>query len=106
MDVRLTWTDCDEAGDSVVSNVFSPRYQVSRPDNIDETVLHTNISEKDFQMLLAVKEYEISPPQRCARSNIATTKKNNYNFKNTKHNIIKHPTFLFFFSLLFLFLYV
>ena len=43
MDVRLTWTvcDCDEARDYVVSNVLSPRGLVSRPDNIDETVLHT-----------------------------------------------------------------
>ena len=40
MDVRLTWTDCDEAGDYVVPNVLSPRYLVSRPDNMDETVLH------------------------------------------------------------------
>ena len=40
MDLRLTWTDCDEAGDYVVPNVLSPRDQVSRPDNIDETVLH------------------------------------------------------------------
>ena len=40
MDVRLTWTDCDEAGDYVVPNVLSPRDQVSRPDNMDETVLH------------------------------------------------------------------
>ena len=41
MDVRLTWTDCDEAGDYVVPNVLSPRDLVSRPDNMDETVLHT-----------------------------------------------------------------
>ena len=40
MDVRLTWTDCDEAGDYVVSNVLSPRDLVSRPDNMDETELH------------------------------------------------------------------
>ena len=39
MDVRLTWTDCDEAGDNVVPNVSkSPS---PRPDNMDETVLHT-----------------------------------------------------------------
>ena len=25
MDVRLTWRDCDEAGDYVVPNVLSPR---------------------------------------------------------------------------------
>ena len=41
MDVRLTWTDCDEAGDYVVPNVLSPKNLVSRPDNMDETVLHT-----------------------------------------------------------------
>ena len=41
MDGRLTWTDCDEAGDYVVPNVLSPRDLVSRPDNMDETVPHT-----------------------------------------------------------------
>ena len=41
VDVRLTWTDCDEAGDYVVPNVLSPRDLASRPDNMDETVLHT-----------------------------------------------------------------
>ena len=40
MDVRLTWTDCDEAGDYVVPNVLSPRDLVFRPNNMDETVLH------------------------------------------------------------------
>ena len=44
MDVQLTWTDCDEAGDNVVPKVFnSPRDLVSRPDNMDKTVLHTPI---------------------------------------------------------------
>ena len=43
MDVQLTWTDCDKAGDYVVRNVLSPRDLVSRPDNMDETVLHTQI---------------------------------------------------------------
>ena len=38
MDVQLTWTDCDKAGDYVVPNVLSPRDLVSRP---DKTVLHT-----------------------------------------------------------------
>ena len=42
MDIRLTWTDCDEAGDYVVPNVLSPRDLVSRPVNMDETVLHTS----------------------------------------------------------------
>ena len=41
MGVRLTWTDCDKAGDYVVPNVLSLRDLVSRPDNMDETVLHT-----------------------------------------------------------------
>ena len=41
MDGRSTWTDCDEAGDNVVPNVLSPRDLVSRPDNIDKTVPHT-----------------------------------------------------------------
>ena len=41
MDVRLTWTGCDEAGDYVVPNVLSLRDLVSRPDNMDENILHT-----------------------------------------------------------------
>ena len=41
MDVRLTWTDCDEAGGYVVPNVLSPRELASRTDNMGETVLHT-----------------------------------------------------------------
>ena len=40
MDGRPTWTDCDEAGDYVVPNVFSPRDLVFGPDNMDETVPH------------------------------------------------------------------
>ena len=43
MDGRPTWTDCDEAGDYVVPNVLSPRDLVFRPDNMDETVPHTQI---------------------------------------------------------------
>ena len=39
MDGRLIRTNCDEAGDYVVPNVSSPRDLVSRPDNMDETVL-------------------------------------------------------------------
>ena len=42
MDGRLTWTDCGEAGDYVVPNVLSPRDLVSRTDNMDETVPHTD----------------------------------------------------------------
>ena len=38
MDGLPTWTDCDEAGDYVVPNGLSPRGQVFRPDNMDETV--------------------------------------------------------------------
>ena len=41
MDGRPTWTDCDEAGDYVVPNVSSPRDLVFRPDNMDETVPHS-----------------------------------------------------------------
>ena len=40
MDVQLTWTDCDKAGDYVVPNQSSPRDLVSRPENMDETVVH------------------------------------------------------------------
>ena len=43
MGVRLTWTDCDKAGDYVVLNVLSPRDLVSKLDNMDETVLHTRV---------------------------------------------------------------
>ena len=43
MDGRPTWTDCDEAGDYVVPNVLSPRDLVFRPDNMDETVPHTQL---------------------------------------------------------------
>ena len=41
MDGQPTWTDCDEAGDYVVPNVLSPRDLVFRPNNMDETVPHT-----------------------------------------------------------------
>ena len=40
MGLRLTWTDCDEAGDHVVPYVVRPRDLVSRPDNMDEIGLH------------------------------------------------------------------
>ena len=43
MDVQLTWTDCDEAGDYIVPNVLSPRDLVSRRDKMDKTVLHTHL---------------------------------------------------------------
>ena len=44
MDGRPAWTDFDEAGDYVVSNVLGPRDLVFRPDNMDETVPHKNRS--------------------------------------------------------------
>ena len=37
-DLRLTWTDCDEAEDYIVPKVLSPRDLVFRPDIMDETV--------------------------------------------------------------------
>ena len=42
-DLRLTWTDCDEAEDYVVPNVLSPRDLVFRPDIMDETVKSSKI---------------------------------------------------------------
>ena len=41
MDGRPTWTDFDEAGDYFVPNVCNPRDLLARPDNMDETVPHT-----------------------------------------------------------------
>ena len=52
MDVRLTWTDCDEAGDYVVPNVLSPRDLVSRPDNMDETVPHV----EEYETILGIEQ--------------------------------------------------
>ena len=48
VDVRLTWTDCDEDGDYVVPNVLSPRDLVSSPDKMDETVLRTHPNWKRY----------------------------------------------------------
>ena len=45
MDGRPTWTDCHEAGDYVVPNVLSPRDLVSRPDNMDEIVQHSQYNQ-------------------------------------------------------------
>ena len=45
VDVRLTWTDFDEAGDYVVPNLLSPKDFVYRPENMDETVLHTRFGK-------------------------------------------------------------
>ena len=39
MDGRLIRTNCDEAGYYAVPIVLSPRDLVSRPDNMDETIL-------------------------------------------------------------------
>ena len=65
MDGRLTQTNCDEAGDYVVPNVLSPRDLVSRPDNVDETVLSSPCSETppakcDFIILLHPKSLKES----------------------------------------------
>ena len=53
MDVRLTWTDCDEAGDYIVPNVLSPRDLVSGPDNMDETVLHVRVCRNTSNLMLS-----------------------------------------------------
>ena len=44
MDGRLIRTYCDKAGDYVVPNVLSQRDLVSRPENIDETILSSSSS--------------------------------------------------------------
>ena len=55
MDVQLTWTDGDEAGDYVVTNVLSPGALVSRPENMDETVLHTfETDQQNYSMPVRV----------------------------------------------------
>ena len=56
MDRRQTRTNCDEAGDYVVPNVLSPRDLVSRPDNMDETVL----SSRDCTIYIAKTKVLIS----------------------------------------------
>ena len=60
MDGRPTWTDCDEAGDYVVPNVLSPRDLVFRPDNMDETVLHTSFVMNLVINLCVRKFYSIA----------------------------------------------
>ena len=52
MDERLTWTDCDEAGDYIVPNVLSPRDQVSRPDNMDETTTQVVFKTSGFTIVI------------------------------------------------------
>ena len=44
MDGRLVRTNCDEAGDYVVPNVFSPRDLVYRLDIMDENILSSSSS--------------------------------------------------------------
>ena len=56
MDGRLTWTDCDEAGDYVVPNVLSPRDLVFRPDNMDETVPHKSNTNWDVHPLKMARD--------------------------------------------------
>ena len=58
MDGRPTWTDCDETGDYVVPNVLSPRNLVFRPDNMDETVPHTNPVATNQIKRFGQKSYE------------------------------------------------
>ena len=43
MDGRLTRTNCGKPGDYVVPNVLNARDLVSRPDNMDKTVLSATI---------------------------------------------------------------
>ena len=47
MDVRLTWTDLDEAGDHVVPNVLSPKDLVPRPDKLYHTHITSSPKGKD-----------------------------------------------------------
>ena len=49
MDGRPTWTDCNEAGDYVVPYALSPRDLVFRPDNMGETVPHTQDYGRNFR---------------------------------------------------------
>ena len=59
-DLRLAWTDCDEAEDYVVPNVLSPRDLVFRPDIMDETV-----KSSSFVLLKIICcGYLLEPPQR------------------------------------------
>ena len=60
MDVRPTWTDCDEAEDYVMPNVLSLRDLVSRPDNMNETVPHRRSSRApDFTYKGPVVIYQL-----------------------------------------------
>ena len=57
MDGRLAGTNCDEAGDYVVPNVLSPRDLVSRPDNMDETVLSSSCMYKKLCYHTCYRKY-------------------------------------------------
>ena len=54
---RMTRTNCDEAGDYVVPDVLSPRDLVSRPDNMDETIISSACPIALARLVL----YELSP---------------------------------------------
>ena len=54
MDGRLIWTDCDEAGYYVASNVLSPRDLVPGPENMDETVPHTCLVNCSVQIVITI----------------------------------------------------
>ena len=61
MDVRLAWTDCDEAGDFVVPYVLSPMDLVSRPDKMDKTVLHhTHVASETKTTFRLLNEINIA----------------------------------------------
>ena len=49
MDGRLIRTNCDEAGDHVVPYVLGPRDLVSRPDNMDETILSSSYYRRQIE---------------------------------------------------------
>ena len=50
----MTRAHCDEAGDYVVHKVLSPRSLVSKPDNIDETVV-SSTAEGIFKKVTILK---------------------------------------------------
>ena len=64
MDVRLTWTDCDEAGDYVVPNVLSPRVLVFKPDNTDD-MHYTNIDIVYMYIFMLFKAITLSSSGYC-----------------------------------------
>ena len=70
MDGRPTWTNCNEAGDYVVPNVFSPRDLVFRPDNMDETVPHTRIRTNlnEFKYFVVFHFELLLSLNRCANN--------------------------------------